>query len=148
MARLEENFAEKLRSLTTRIKSPLLRGFLRAIALDSDKHSVLYRVVLEVLERGRGLDLGELRDLEKVLQEHMKTEEVMLREVEEIFRQCKDESVKFLLQSIYRDEVFHHAVMRTLLEVSRRREEAARSPLWRAIWVWDEREALNVIEQE
>ncbi|RLG85948.1 MAG: hypothetical protein DRO39_04375 [Thermoprotei archaeon] len=148
MARLEENYAEKLRSLTARLKSPLLRGFLRAIALDSEKHSILYRTVIEILERGKGLDLGELRELEKVLQEHMRTEEIMLKEVEEVFKQCKDEAVKFLLQSIYRDEVFHHAVMRTLLEVSRRREEAARSPLWRAIWVWDEREALNVIEQE
>ena len=48
--------------------------------------------------------------------------------------EVRDKAVKFLLESVLRDEFYHHALLQKVYEMIVKRETFSESDLWDAVW--------------
>ncbi len=59
----------------------------------------------------------------------------MIRVVSNVLKEgVEDKAVKFLLEAILKDEVYHHALLKRVHEMIVKRETLTESYIWEMIW--------------
>jgi rubrerythrin len=136
MSKLEKEYSRKLAESAKDVKNPVVRVVMVAVAQDSLKHSMIYDAMTELLKGERPL-IGEV-ELDRIAGEieyHIRTEEEMIRYLKETLEKGVDnKAIKFFLETLLRDELYHHALLKKVLEMIVRREAFTESDLWDLIW--------------
>ncbi len=136
MSKLEKEYSKKLAESAKDVKNPVVKVVMTAVAQDSLKHSMIYDAMTELLKGERPL-IGEV-ELDRIASEieyHIRTEEQMIRYLKETLeRGVENKAIKFLLETLLRDELYHHALLKKVLEMIVRREAFTESDLWDLVW--------------
>ena len=136
MKKLEREYAQKLRDSAKEVKNPVVKAVMEAVSQDSFKHSMLYEVITELLSKEHPFISEEVSEqIRKEIDEHIRTESEMIKVVREALEKgVSNKAVKFLLEAILRDEVFHHALLNKVNEMIVKRETFSESDMWDLIW--------------
>ncbi|MEM0005095.1 MAG: ferritin-like domain-containing protein [Desulfurococcaceae archaeon] len=135
LALMEETYANELMKLANSIKHPVLRSLFESIAKDSEKHALMYKAVIEVLESTQPFISEE--DLKRVtvsINQHIETEIKMLNIALSIASEAKDPRVKLLISAIADDESRHHKLLLNIKEKIAKPETLTEDILWEMIW--------------
>ena len=111
---LELMAAESLSSLVEMSKYDVVKLLLLGVMNDSKKHAQILEALMS-LTRTATFGYVEKYEVAKGVEKHIKIEEEMLRNIDEITGKAEDEEVKTMLGMIAMEEKRHH---RTLLELS------------------------------
>ena len=132
---IEEKYARELQSLASRIKHPALRAIFAGIAKDSEKHSLLYKSIAELLARTQPfISVEELREVSAVIERHVETEAKMLEEAKRLLESTNDPRVKLLVAAIADDEAEHHALLFSVKKRIAELETLTEQVLWDMVW--------------
>jgi rubrerythrin len=135
LALMEETYANELMKLANSIKHPVLRSLFESIAKDSEKHALMYKAVIEVLESTQPFISEE--DLKRVtvsINQHIETEIKMLNIALSIVSEAKDPRLKLLISAIADDESRHHKLLLNIKEKIAKPETLTEDILWEMIW--------------
>jgi len=111
---LELMAAESLSSLVEMSRYDVVKLLLLGVMNDSKKHAQILDALMSLM-RTTTFGYVEKYEVAKGVEKHIKIEEEMLRNIEEITGKAEDEEVKTILGLIAMEEKRHH---RTLLELS------------------------------
>ncbi len=115
--RLEENMVTAVEALEGKVNNEAAKLILSELRLDSTKHANICQEILSLSERKiEPLKLWEakvesfvdMQVMRKALEHHITLEEAMLKDVERIIKETKDEAIKILFTHIAEDERKHH----------------------------------------
>ncbi len=135
MEKIEKDQATSLSTAVEGLDNILVRGILRGIARDSEKHAVFYNIVLSLLKNeGREIAEEDYNRIERIINRHIEVEKQMMQKVKQLMQDEQDSRVKHLLAVIYEDEDRHHTLMKRLLEMVIKRESLFKEDEWDKIW--------------
>ncbi|MFH2111599.1 MAG: hypothetical protein ABIJ47_10125 [Candidatus Bathyarchaeota archaeon] len=128
---LEEKYAVELEKEYRGYGNEVVRQLIASVMVDSRKHAGLYKTAASIME-GKSLSIMDLEfeELEKRLRLHIEMEQEMIDAAKNLMDEVKDERVKKILTWIYEDELFHHPMMKVLLEVVLKREMISEQDVW------------------
>lgn len=112
--KLENEIANKFRELEGRVDSMAARLLIHEMLLDTKKHAEILELALKVAGGPEPfwemtIDVeADKRAVKGELEDHIKAEETMIREIEEEMKKTKDEALKLLLNHFMEDEKKHH----------------------------------------
>ncbi len=119
---LEKKIAEKLRKLEQRVDSVAARLLIREMQLDTRKHAEILEEVSKLIGAPKSLwDYtihidADKRAVRKELEEHVKAEEKMMKQIEREAGKTEDEALRLLLGNFAEDEKKHHRYLETILD--------------------------------
>jgi len=133
---LEEENVRKLREGTGKLRNIIIKELLGSIANDSQKHAELYRGLIRYLtEVGAALSEENFEELQRIVEEHIRMEEEMIKYVNEMLeREDLPKEVRYVLDYILVDERRHHALLKGMLEVIVRKKVITEKDWWDLIW--------------
>lgn len=122
----EESMVKAVEALEEKVHSEAARLLLAELRLDSTKHASICQEILNLAEKAKPGKLWDARiesyvDMQvvkKELERHIKLEESMMKDVERIIRETKDEAVKVLFTHIAEDERKHHKNIQLIIKRS------------------------------
>ncbi|MCK4933552.1 hypothetical protein KAS06_02670 [Candidatus Bathyarchaeota archaeon] len=90
---------------------------------DSEKHAMILEGILDVISQKDAKPLWDILIesyvdklvVKKNLENHIKTEEVMIEHIQREMNETKDEGIKLLLEHITSDEKKHHEILKTVI---------------------------------
>lgn len=136
MSKLEREYSNKLAESAKDVKNPVVKTVMIAVAQDSLKHSMIYDVMTDLLKEERPV-ISEV-ELDKIASEieyHIKTEEEMIKYLKHVLEEgVENKAIKFFLETLLKDELYHHALLKKVLEMIIRREAFTESDLWELVW--------------
>jgi len=132
---MERNNASNLIASVEKLSNIVIKEILTGIALDSKKHSGLYKAILNLLIKiDPAITEKDYIHLEDVISTHIEVEKQMIDESKQLLSSIKDKRITHLLQEIYNDEIKHHALMKRILESVIKRETIFEADWWDFIW--------------
>jgi len=122
----EESMVKAVEALEDKVHNAAARLLLAELRLDSGKHADICQEILNVAEKAKPVNLWDARiesyvDMQVVkreLERHIKLEESMLKDVERIISETKDEAIKLLFTHITEDERKHHKNIQLIIKRS------------------------------
>jgi len=122
----EESMVKSIRALEKKVHNAAAKLLLAELRLDSTKHASICREILRVTESTKPWKLWDARIesyvdmlvVRKELERHIELEESMLKDVEKIVGETKDEALKLLLMHIAEDEKKHHKNIEVIIKRS------------------------------
>ena len=132
---MERNNASNLIASVEKLSNIVIKEILTGIALDSKKHSGLYKAILNLLVNiDPAITEKDYIHLEDVIRKHIEVEKQMIDESKQLLSSIKDKRINHLLQEIYEDEIKHHALMKRILKSVIKRETIFEADWWDFIW--------------
>lgn len=129
-ADLEEEYALKLENIRG-LGNDYVEMLINSIGYDSKKHAGLYRAAADIIEgKNMGLMATKMENLEKELNEHIKVEKEMMKNVLDVIQRVDNEKAKVLLNVIEEDEKAHHPLMKKILESVLKPETLEDQDVW------------------
>lgn len=129
-ADLEEEYALKLENIRG-LGNDYVEMLINSIGYDSKKHAGLYRAAADIIEgKNMGLMATKMENLEKELNEHIKVEKEMMKNVQDVIQRVDNEKAKVLLNVIEEDEKAHHPLMKKILESVLKPETLEDQDVW------------------
>ena len=129
-------YSHKLAAVAADTGNNVVRAVMHAVSKDSEKHSLLYKVLIDLqASPGRMLSEEESQRILKEIEDHIRTEEEMLRRVSNLLkREDLDKPTRFILELILRDEGLHHAMLLAIHKMIVEHETLTETDLWDMIW--------------
>lgn len=132
---LENKIVKSIKDSADKIDNEAVSTALLGISLDSKKHAMMYRSAISLMTTSSAALNQEQLDLQKkVVNDHIKMEEAVIKELEKMLPSIKNEKVELLLKAILQDEVRHHKLLKTLYEILIRGEAVTEGDWWDAVW--------------
>jgi len=132
---LENKIVKSITDSADMIENEAVSTALRGISLDSTKHAMMYRSAISFMTTSSVALNQEQLDLQiKVVSDHIKMEEAVIKELETMLPAVTNEKVELLLRAILQDEVRHHKLLNTLFEILIRGEAVTEGDWWDAVW--------------
>jgi len=122
----EKSMAAAVEALEGRVRNEAARLLLAELRLDSTKHANICEEILKVTEKAKPTNLWDVRIegyvdmlvVKRELERHIKLEESMLKDVERIVGETKDEALRLLFTHIAEDERKHHKNIQLIIKRS------------------------------
>ena len=132
---LENKIVKSITDSADMIENEAVSTALRGVSLDSTKHAMMYRSAISLMTTSSVALNQEQLDLQKkVVSDHIKMEEAVIKELETMLPAVKNDKVELLLKAILQDEVRHHKLLNTLFEILVRGEAVTEGDWWDAVW--------------
>ncbi|MEM0066599.1 MAG: hypothetical protein QXZ22_04345 [Sulfolobales archaeon] len=132
---LELKYASELKVLSEKLRHPVLKALIGAIAGDSVKHSQMYKAVVELLTEIQPLLTAEdVKETANRISDHIRTEAMMIEETKKLLSQVTDPRVKIIVSAIHADEVTHHNVLTSIERNIARKEVFTEEEFWTQVW--------------
>lgn len=132
---LENKIVESVHNAADKIENEAVSTALKGVSLDSKKHAMMYRSVINLMTTSSAALNEEQLDLQKkVIADHIKMEEAVISELQKVVPTIEDDKVGLILSAILKDEERHHKLLKTLYEVLVRGEAVTEGDWWDAIW--------------
>lgn len=135
-ANVETAHAARLSATARKVRSPLVRAVLTAVAVDSEKHYQLLKIAEELLTNSE-LSLEEFEDTLNDIREHIVTEEDAVKFFESQLRNpsvASNLQLTFILKLLLRDEKFHHVVLHDLYQALVRGRIVGQGEEWEELY--------------
>jgi hypothetical protein len=119
--KLEKEIANKFRMLEGRVDSIAAKLLIREMQLDTKKHAEILEAALKVIGGPKSfweftIDVeADKRTVKRELEEHVKAEGTMIRQIDEEMKKTKDEALKLLLNHFLEDENKHHKSLEIII---------------------------------
>ena len=119
--KLEKEIANKFKMLEGRVDSIAARLLIREMQLDTKKHAEILEAALKITGGPEPvwemtIDVeADKKTVKRELEEHMKAEGTMIRQIDEEMRKTKDEALKLLLDHFMEDEKKHHKSLEIII---------------------------------
>jgi rubrerythrin len=119
--KLENEIANKFRILEGRVDSIAARLLIREMQLDTKKHAEILEAALKVIGGPKSfweftIDVeADKLTVKRELEEHVKAEGTMIRQIGEEMKKTKDEGLKLLLTHFMEDENKHHKSLEIII---------------------------------
>lgn len=132
----EKEYSQRLLDSAKGVKNNVVRVMMMAVAQDSIKHSIIYEVLAELFREERPvIDEAELIRIGDEIEQHIRTEEEMIKYLKNLINsETGNKATKFLLETLLRDEFYHHALLKRVHEMIIRKEAFTESDLWEFVW--------------
>lgn len=124
----EANMVNLVANLEGKVHIAAAKLLLAELRLDSKKHETILDEILKILEgkpqpeqqlwEARIESYVDMQVMKKELENHIKLEDRMLRDVEEEIRETNDEALKILFTHIAEDEKKHHKNIELIIQKS------------------------------
>jgi len=135
MIREERGYANELRGVASRIQHPVLQSLISGIAFDSEKHSVFFESIANLLTKPSALISEEELEAIKVgIKKHIEIEEKMIRLTKELIDSVNDTRLKLILTLIHEDELKHHKALLSIQEIIAEKETLTEEQIWEILW--------------
>ncbi|MBT3285524.1 hypothetical protein HN807_05250 [Candidatus Bathyarchaeota archaeon] len=132
---LENKIVKSINDSADGIENEAVSTALRGISLDSTKHALMYRSAISLMtSTSVALNEEQLNIQKNVVNDHIKMEEAVIKELEKMLPSVTNEKVELLLKAILHDEVRHHKLLKTLYEILIRGEAVTEGDWWDAVW--------------
>ena len=132
---LENKIVKSIKDSADKIDNEAVSTALLGISLDSKKHAMMYRSAISLMTTSSAALNQEQLDLQKkVVNDHIKMEEAVIKELEKMLPSIENEKVELLLKAILQDEERHHKLLKTLYEILIRGEAVTEGDWWDAVW--------------
>ncbi|TFH15364.1 hypothetical protein E4H04_08515 [Candidatus Bathyarchaeota archaeon] len=133
--KLENKIVESVNKSVEQIENEAVKTALLGVSLDSRKHAMMYQSAINLMTATSIALNEEQLDLQKkVINNHIKMEEAVIKELEKRIKDVPNEKVELLLKAILGDEHRHHQLLKTLYEIVVRGEAVTEGDWWDAIW--------------
>jgi rubrerythrin len=134
-AEIERLYAKELRDLASRIRHPLLSAMITAISKDSEKHSLLYEALAELVAGTQPmLSEEELKMIVDAVSKHVESERRMISLSKALLNEAERPESKLILAAILEDEVSHHKILEDIRDKIAKAETYSEEELWDAVW--------------
>jgi len=122
----EESMMKAVEALEGKVHNAAAKLLLAELRLDSTKHANICQEILKATEKVKPVRLWDARIesyvdmlvVKRELERHIKLEEAMLKDVENIIAESKDDALKLLLTHIVEDERKHHKNIQLIIRKS------------------------------
>jgi len=122
----EKSMAKACAVLCERVENAAAKMLLTEIQLDTEKHARILQEMLNLIEKAPPTRLWDYRIasyvdslvVQKELERHLKLEQKMMKDIEDVINETKDEALRLLLRHIAADERKHHEIVQTVLKKS------------------------------
>jgi citrate synthase len=132
---LENKIVESVKTAVSKIDNEAVSTALTGISLDSTKHAMMYQSVISLMTTSSAALNEEQLDLQKkVISDHIKMEEAVIKELKKVVPTVEDEKVGLILSAILHDEERHHKLLSTLYEILVRGEAVTEGDWYDAVW--------------
>ncbi|MES0325231.1 MAG: hypothetical protein ABUK18_05050 [Candidatus Bathyarchaeia archaeon] len=132
---LEKKIVKSIKDSADKIDNEAVSTALLGISLDSKKHAMMYRSAISLMTTSSAALNQEQLDLQKkVVNDHIKMEEAVIKALEKMLPSIENEKVELLLKAILQDEERHHKLLKTLYEILIRGEAVTEGDWWDAVW--------------
>jgi hypothetical protein len=131
----ENEIIESIREKTRDIRNLPIKTVLTGISLDSQKHIEFYSAALELLQEvAPGLSEKQLEENKNLINFHIREEERLIRNLNELIPLVEDERVLFIIQTILTDEHKHHKQLKSIEKMLLENETITEADYWDAAW--------------
>jgi hypothetical protein len=135
LARVEEDYSVKLDTEVRGYGNEILREIIESVAIDSKKHAGLYKACAAVLEKNSlSITDVEYEELTKTMEKHITIEANMIKMVDEMITNIKDDRVRMMLQHIKDDEIRHHNLLRNIAKMVVKQELLLEQDVWNQLF--------------
>jgi rubrerythrin len=132
---LENKIVKSITESAENIDNEAVSTALQGISLDSKKHAMMYQSAISLMTSTSAALNDEQLDLQKkVVDDHIKMEEAVIKELDKMLPSVENEKVEILLKAILQDEKRHHKLLKTLYEILIRGEAVTEGDWWDAVW--------------
>ncbi|MCW4014324.1 MAG: hypothetical protein NWF07_15240 [Candidatus Bathyarchaeota archaeon] len=133
--KLENKIVDSVKNSVSKLENEAVVTALTGVSLDSAKHAMMYQSAINLLTvSSLALNEEQLDLQKKVVENHIKMEEAVIKELEVRVDKVENEKVELLLKAILADEHRHHQLLKTLYEILVRGEAVTQGDWWDAIW--------------
>ncbi|MEM2890318.1 MAG: ferritin-like domain-containing protein [Candidatus Hadarchaeum sp.] len=133
--KIEKEITLSLNRALAEIGNPAVKGALKSISLDSEKHAEMYDAAIKLLTGvTRALSQEHLDKQKELVKKHIKLEAALIQKISEVMPSIENEKVKLLLDAILSDEKRHHELLKKVLEILVRGETITEEDWWSALW--------------
>ena len=134
-ANIEREIVTSLNKSLENIVNPAVKGVLKAISLDSVKHSEMYESAIQLLTSiSQALTQEHLDSQKNVVKQHIEVESKLIKKISNMLPAVKNSKVKLLLNAILNDEKRHHALLKEVLEILVQAETITEEDWWDILW--------------
>jgi len=135
LSAVENDYAVRLEGEVRGYGNEVLRDIIGSIAVDSKKHAGLFKACAAITG-GESLSLteDEYNELVESLQKHEAVEGNMIKIVDEILTQTRDDRIRMMLNHIKSDEIRHHILIRNLTNMVVKREVLLEKDVWNQLF--------------
>jgi rubrerythrin len=131
----ENKIVNSVNSGLKNFNNPPVKAVLKAISLDSIKHSELYASAIVILTNvSQAMTQENLDEQRMLVEKHIRLESELIEKLEEMLPNIKNKKVAFLLNSILSDERRHHELLKQVLEIIVRGETITEDDWWKLLW--------------
>jgi rubrerythrin len=132
---LENIIVKSITESAEKIDNEAVSTALQGISLDSKKHAMMYKSAISLMTTTSAALNDEQLDLQKkVVDDHIKMEEAVIKELDKMLPSVENDKVEILLKAILQDEKRHHKLLNTLYEILIRGEAVTEGDWWDAVW--------------
>lgn len=110
----EKFIFEMLNKTNVKTNNSVIKLILNQLALDSKKHESMLKIILSLLNPLENAIVEEGEEFHKIIEQHIKFEDEMLRTYEKLIDETEDKRIRFLLQDIINDEEKHHSLVKRI----------------------------------
>ena len=133
--KLENLIVKSITDSVDKIENEAVSTALMGVSLDSTKHAMMYQSAISLMSSSSIALNEEQLDLQKkVIYDHIKMEEAVIKELKAMKPNVDNEKVDLLLSAILHDEERHHKLLKTLYEIIVRGEAVTEGDWWDAVW--------------
>ncbi len=133
--KLEHKIVDSVTDAVDKLENEAVVTALKGVSLDSAKHAMMYQSAINLLTvTSLALNEEQLDLQKKLVENHIKMEEAVIKELEVRVGTIDNEKVELLLKAILSDEYRHHKLLKTLYEILVRGEAVTQGDWWDAIW--------------
>lgn len=135
MAKNEREYAKELYRLSELLKHPVLQALIKAIALDSEKHGILYESIIKLLQQEiTALSEEEIEIIQSNIKRHIEVEEKMIELAKKLASQTDDPKLKLIFSAIIDDEIKHHRLLVDIKENIVEKYKLTEENIWDMVW--------------
>ena len=132
---LENKIVKSITESAEKIDNEAVSTALQGISLDSKKHAMMYKSAISLMTTtSAALNDEQLELQKKVVDDHIKMEEAVIKELDKMLPSVENDKVEILLKAILQDEKRHHKLLNTLYEILIRGEAVTEGDWWDAVW--------------
>jgi len=132
---VEKEIVDSLEKALEGMKNPAVKGVLKGVSLDSVKHAELYTSAITLLtQSSTALKQEDLDKQKALIEKHIEIEAKLIKKLQTMIPEIKNEKVVFLLKAILEDEVRHHAMLKMTLEIIVHGETITEDDWWKLLW--------------
>lgn len=133
--KIEKTIVASVAEGLVEIKNPVVKGVLKGISLDSNKHAEMYTSAINLLTSiSQALTEDNLDKQRELVEKHIHFEAEIINKLKKVIPSVKNKKVKLLLDAILSDEIRHHALLKKVLDVIVRGETITENDWWDIMW--------------